>query len=453
MHRRLTRGLPVLCALAGLQILCAQSGPGIIPIGSPLTFGGTNTPDTFSANVTFSSTPVIVDNGAVKIWQEQVPTGSNGEWDIFHLQTVNGGSLAGNVNANWSIVMNYTLSAAVYFDQVATQFAFNGTPFSPLQNFSSICCATATNPILPGWAWYNSGFQSALPAGVQMNWQEIFGNPYNIFSQGGVNVNTANQLTFALHFTLQPSPPTVSKVISAGQFGAFATFGPGSWIEIYGSNLAASTQQWGNSDFTGVNAPTALGGTKVTVAGQPAFVEYISPTQVNVQVPLGVPSGSQSLEVTNAAGSSAPFAVNVVADQPGLLATPAFNINGTQYAVALFSDGVTFALPPGAIAGVPSRRPRPGDTITLYGIGFSAVNPNIPPGQITNQINSLVAPLTVALGVNSANVTYDGLAPNYVGLYQFNVVVPSIAASDQVPLTFTLGGAAGTQKLYLPVGP
>jgi hypothetical protein len=74
----------------------ATAGPGIIPIGSALTFGGTNAPDTYSATTTFSSTPVLVDNGAVKIWQEQVPTGSTGEWDVFYMETTNGGPLAPN---------------------------------------------------------------------------------------------------------------------------------------------------------------------------------------------------------------------------------------------------------------------------------------------------------------------------------------------------------------------
>ena len=51
----------------------------------------------------------------------------------------------------------------------------------------------------------------------------------------------------------------------------------------------------------------------------------------------------------------------------------------------------------------------------------------------------------------SATVTYAGFAPGYVGLYQFNVVVPNVAASDSVPLTFTLGGANGPQNLVIAV--
>ena len=61
----------------------------------------------------------------------------------------------------------------------------------------------------------------------------------------------------------------------------------------------------------------------------------------------------------------------------------------------------------------------------------------------------MAAQLHVLFGQTEATVGYDGLAPNAVGLYQFNVVVPNVAPSDTVPLTFTLGGVAGTQTLYI----
>ena len=57
-----------------------------------------------------------------------------------------------------------------------------------------------------------------------------------------------------------------------------------------------------------------------------------------------------------------------------------------------------------------------------------------------------------AIGGSSATLSYSGLAPNFVGLYQFNVVVPNVAASDAVPLTYSLGGVGGTQKLLIAVG-
>jgi uncharacterized protein (TIGR03437 family) len=57
----------------------------------------------------------------------------------------------------------------------------------------------------------------------------------------------------------------------------------------------------------------------------------------------------------------------------------------------------------------------------------------------------------MAFGASSATVSYSGLAPSFVGLYQFNVVVPSVANNDLVPLSFTLNGAAGSQTLFIAV--
>jgi hypothetical protein len=87
--------------------------------------------------------------------------------------------------------------------------------------------------------------------------------------------------------------------------------------------------------------------------------------------------------------------------------------------------------------------------IVIYGIGFGSVDPNIPPGQLVEESNTLAADFTISFGgVQATSVAYDGLAPSYMGLYQFNVVVPNVAAGDAVPLTFTLGGVSGTQALY-----
>ncbi len=485
MYRKFFGPLAALFALSGAQMLCAQTaatqpwrafvranaraarpasltpvtgitGPGIIPIGSALTFGGTDSPDTYSATTTFSSTPVLVDNGAVKIWQSQVPTGPTGEWDVFYMETTNGGPLANDTSAEWSIVMNYTLSTAAVFDAVANQWLVNGTPVSPLTNgIGSICCAAASNPILPGYSYYNSGFSGQLSAGVQTNWQQIFVRPYTLVTNGGINPSTANAFTFALHFSLAPS---IVDVVSASAFGEFPTFAPGSWIEIYGTNLAPTAQTWGASDFNGVDGPTMLGengttvGTSVTVGGQPAVVDYISPLQVNVQVPGTVTPGSQDVVVTNALGSSPAFSATVLALMPGLLAPSNFMINGLQNVVALFPDN-TYVLPPGAIAGVPSNRAKPGDTIVLYGIGFGPVNPDIPPGQLVGENNTLESAFTISFGgVPAAQVAYDGLVQDYMGLYQFNVIVPNVPASDTTPLTFTLNGVSGTQNLVIAIG-
>ena len=130
-----------------------------------------------------------------------------------------GGALANNINANWGITIDYTLSEAANFDGVVDQWAVNGVAVSPLSNFGSICCATASNPILPGEAFYNSGFNDDLPAGEQTNWNQIYVDPYSFVSAAGINASTADDFTFALHFDPQqsstPEPATLS-LIGAG---------------------------------------------------------------------------------------------------------------------------------------------------------------------------------------------------------------------------------------------
>ena len=67
------------------------------------------------------------------------------------------------------------------------------------------------------------------------------------------------------------------------------------WVEIKGVNLApagvsspdcAPGYCWQGPDFVNNQLPIALHGVSVMVNGQPAFVYYISPTQVNVLTPL-----------------------------------------------------------------------------------------------------------------------------------------------------------------------
>jgi uncharacterized protein (TIGR03437 family) len=154
--------------------------------------------------------------------------------------------------------------------------------------------------------------------------------------------------------------------------------------------------------------------------------------------------------VTTAAGASPPYTIAINAEEPGLLAPSSFNIGGKQYAAALFPDGATYVLPPGAIPGLMSRRAQQGDTITLYGIGFGPVTPDIPAGQIVHQTNQLASPVRVLFGQTEATVTYAGLAPNAVGLYQLNVVVPNVSSSDSVPLTVMLASSS-TQTLFVAV--
>ena len=264
--------------------------------------------------------------------------------------------------------------------------------------------------------------------------------------------DTGNEVVRVLTAVAVTPKINAGGVVTASYFGASTSVAPGSWIEIYGSSLAADSREWSGSDFTGANAPLSLDGTTVTVGGVAAAIDYINNGQVNAQIPSTVGTGTQTLVVSTQQGASAAYNLTVSAAAPGLFAPPSFNVGGKQYVGAVFSDYRTFALPTGAVSGITSRPAKPGDTIILYGVGFGAVAPAIPSGQLVGQQNSLVAPVQFSIGQTPATANYYGLAPGQVGLYQFNLVVPTVPANNATPLTFTLGGAGGTQTVYIAVG-
>jgi len=246
-------------------------------------------------------------------------------------------------------------------------------------------------------------------------------------------------------------PPLITNVIGAGGFGGFQSVAPGSWIEIYGSDLAVTARAWTGADFNNVTAPTILDGTTVTIGGQPAVVSYISGGQVNALVPLGLGSGSQTLTLSSIVGTSQTFSIQVDSSQAAMFAPPSFDVGGKQYVGAILSDGSSYALPVNAVTGINSRPAHAGETIVIYGMGFGPVSPDVPYGQIAKQNNKITGTLQIFFGQIRATVSYEGLAQDAVGLYQLNVVVPSGITGDAVPLTFTLNGVTGHQTLYTAV--
>jgi uncharacterized protein (TIGR03437 family) len=246
--------------------------------------------------------------------------------------------------------------------------------------------------------------------------------------------------------------PVIGKVISAGGFGAMPSFASGSWIEIYGSNFASDTWQWQGSDFNGANAPTTLAGLSVLVDGNPAFMYYVSPGQVDVQAPADAKTGAVDVALTSCAEASTAFKGQKASLAPGLLAPPGFFQNSKQYVVAQFQDG-TYVGDPKVIPGT-TRPAKPGELLTIYGIGFGDAKDSsgnlVAPGVAVPSTNALVNPLKFSFGTTSANVQYAGLAPGNIGLYQLNVNVPNVADGDAV-INVSLNGVALPQTLYLAV--
>ncbi len=238
--------------------------------------------------------------------------------------------------------------------------------------------------------------------------------------------------------------PTITAIATAGGFGGYAgVAAPASYVEIYGTNLAGTSRAWAGSDFNGPAAPTTLDGVSVSVNGAPAFVNYVSPGQVNVELPDRLPNGPVPVIVTYKAVASAAVNLTINATQPGFLAPPSFKVGATQYVAAVHAATGAF-VSNGNIPGTTNAPAQPGETLIFYGVGFGPLQQGPVAGQIASGQSAITNRLTLSFGNAAGTIAYAGLVPGLVGVYQFNVVVPQNAPGGDALITTTIGGRPNT---------
>jgi uncharacterized protein (TIGR03437 family) len=211
---------------------------------------------------------------------------------------------------------------------------------------------------------------------------------------------------------------TSSGVVNAASYEAGVA--PGAWISIFGQNLATTTRAVTVADLVNDNLPTSLGGVSVTINGQPAFVQYVSPTQINVQAPADASTGTVQVVVTNAGGASDPVTATLQPIFPGF-----FTSHG--YIAAVRSDGTIITGVSSTVGGT-TQAAKPGDAISLYGTGFGPTTPTIAPGRVLQTEAPLDNQVTITVSGISVPASFAGLSA--AGLYQFNIVVPNLPAGD-----------------------
>jgi uncharacterized protein (TIGR03437 family) len=278
--------------------------------------------------------------------------------------------------------------------------------------------------------------------------------PTGLAVDSGGNIYFADSLNHRVRRVNAPplGPPairTTNTVVPS--FLGSAGFSSNMYVEIYGSNFSSVSRLWGAGDFNGSNAPTSLDGVGVRVNGKPAFVYYISPAQININVPEDTATGPVSIQVITAAGSSNTLNVPRSRISPTLQSVPQFNVGGKQYVVALTPNFASFIGRPNLIPGVSFVTARPGDTVSIYALG---AGPTIPPtqaGVVAAQNSPLALPYQLKIGGVPANVTFAGLLANTIGLYQMNVVIPAVAAGDQT-IELIVDGVGNNQNLFITVG-
>lgn len=219
-------------------------------------------------------------------------------------------------------------------------------------------------------------------------------------------------------------------VVNAASYASGAPVAPGSIASVFGGFLLVPTTA---ADV--LPLPTNLSGVSLQFEGGPAApLFFASRGQLNVQIPWEMQGRTQT-SVTALVGIQAGTA-RVVAISP--FAPGIFSVNGQGSGQGTILDTSRRL--------VDSSNPAAaGSAVVLYCTGLGPVTNQPPTGSAAraDPPSETTTVPTVTIGGAGAQVTFSGLAPDYVGLYQVNVVVPSAASKGAaVPLVLSAGGVA-----------
>jgi len=258
----------------------------------------------------------------------------------------------------------------------------------------------------------------------------------------GVDDNYYVDNTGSWDISVSYAPLVLSSVVNGASFQSGIV--AGSWGTILGTNLATVTDTWAHAIVDG-KLPTKLDDVSVSVSGQPAYVYFISPGQINFIAP-NVGPGPQQVIVTNSVGSSTAFAATSSAFGPAFFLWPESQAVATRQDFSLAAKAGTFA-------GVNTVAAKPGDVIILWGTGFGPTTPAAPVGEETPSDKTYSTSTLPTVTLNNISVTVYGaaLAPGFAGLYQVAIQVPSSLADGDWPIVTSIGGVQSPSGAVLSV--
>ena len=201
-----------------------------------------------------------------------------------------------------------------------------------------------------------------------------------------------------------------------------------SQFTIFGLDLAD-----GVAGASSLPLPTTLNTTSVEIGGVPVPLQYVSPTQINgITAPNLGASANVELVVKKGSVRSASTFYRLVSATPGL-----FTLDRT-------AGGPVNALHSADFTQINSLRPaRRGEIVVLFATGLGAVNVGLTPGAGApeNPIAMTVGTPVVMIGNVQVPVTFSGLSPRSVGLFQVNVQIgDNVPTGLSLPIVVTMGG-------------
>ena len=238
--------------------------------------------------------------------------------------------------------------------------------------------------------------------------------------------------------------PRVKSVLNGASFLSSQQIAPGSLISLFGNALSSTASAQASS----IPLPTSLGGTSVTVNNLPVPLIFVSPGQINAQLPWKLQPGTATLVVT-ANGTPLPaLAITIAQFSPAIFALQ----SGAGAGIVINQDG-TLAAAAGSIPGIGTRPSKPGEVVFILATGLGAVDLGIVDGADSSDALRFTATKPrVSIGGASAQVLFSGLSPQFVGVNQLNVIVPDGIDTGNVPVQISIAGVTSSDKVTMAIG-
>ena len=368
------------------------------------------TSGTTPANVTVGFSPVGLDAGQYAATIAFVRTGST--------------------TGTAQVQVSFTVGTASSLLATPSALVFSGNPGGALPPQNLALAGFGQDVAFTATAASEGGWLSVTPAAGT--------TPVSVSARANLAGLGGGGYLGTITFTTAGSPPLVVNVIlrvgvipevsdggavNAAGFGG-GPFAPGSLLTLYGRNFTAATLL--NSTLP---VPTTLAGLAATAGGIAARPFYTSPTQVNLQLPFGVPVGRQTLLVTVNGVRSLPVAIEIAAAGPALFLFP----DGRR-AIAQNQD---FSL-----NGPENPVPR-GGVLIAYLNGQGELDIPLADGAPAPSSPLAVPklPVRATIGGREVRVRFAGMTPGLVGLMQANLEIEDAPAGEQ-PLVITIGDVA-----------
>ncbi|MBM3787312.1 MAG: hypothetical protein FJW30_23380 [Acidobacteria bacterium] len=207
---------------------------------------------------------------------------------------------------------------------------------------------------------------------------------------------------------------------------------PGAFITIFGENMAQADRLGLDTPGT---FPTELGGVQVEFNGKPAPLLFVSPAQINLQVPFDLQLSEYRLIVKRGELVSAPSALGVGSASPAV-----FTADQTGRGQALVfrsgAEGAQILAGPGAAAWQ-------GEIVTIWAAGLGPTNPLVDEGKAVSADSRFdtTGQVQVRFGEKLASQVAAFLAPGQIGIYLVTAMIPADAPlGDAVPMSIAANG-------------